>query len=125
MGHWAHGGRAAAGRPWTYGFLANHLWGVAGSSRLDDINATFAQPFVSYTTPAAWTYSLTSESSYDWEAEEWAIPLNVTVSRVIRLGKLPVSLGGGLRWWADSPPNGAEGFGLRLQATLLFPKPGG
>lgn len=125
---WGVGPTAVALRqagPWTYGALANHLWGVAGSSRLDDINATFVQPFVAHTTPTAWTFSLNSETTYDWESEEWSVPVNVVVTKVIRIGRLPVSVGGGLRWWADSPPNGAEGVGLRLVAALMFPKPGG
>jgi hypothetical protein len=29
---------------------------------------------------------------------------------------------GGVRYWADSPDSGAEGFGLRITATLLFPR---
>ena len=41
--------------PWTYGILANHTWSVAGSDSRPDVNATFLQPFLSYTTPTAWT----------------------------------------------------------------------
>ena len=46
---------------WTYGVLANHLWSFAGNDDRQDINATFLQPFVSFTTPTAWTYSLQTE----------------------------------------------------------------
>ena len=42
----------------TYGLLANHIWSVAGGDSRADVNNTFLQPFVSYTTPTAWTYSL-------------------------------------------------------------------
>ena len=38
--------------PWTCGALANHIWSFAGDSDRPDINATFLQPFMSYTTPA-------------------------------------------------------------------------
>jgi hypothetical protein len=31
-------------------------------------------------------------------------------------------VGGGLRYWANSPDSGAEGLGVRLVFTLLFPK---
>jgi len=30
--------------------------------------------------------------------------------------------GGGLRWWADSAPDGPEGLGLRFIVTLLYPR---
>ncbi len=39
--------------PWTYGILANHIWSFAGESNRADVNATFMQPFVSYTTKKA------------------------------------------------------------------------
>ena len=34
-----------------------------------DIDATFLQPFLSYTTTDAWTFTLNTESTYDWESE--------------------------------------------------------
>ncbi len=108
--------------PWTYGVLANHLWSFGGNARRADINATFMQPFVSFATPAAWTFGLNTESTYDWENSQWSLPLNATVSKVTKLGSQLVSIGGGLRYWLESPEAGAEGFGFRLSFTLLFPK---
>jgi hypothetical protein len=87
-----------------------------------DINATFVQPFVSYTTPDAVTYTLNTESTYDWEARQWSVPVNAVVSKVTKLGDQLVSFGGGVRYWADSPDAGAKGFGLRVAVTLLFPR---
>ena len=52
--------------PWTYGALGNHIWSFAGDDNRADISTTFLQPFISYTTPSAWTFSLNTESSYDW-----------------------------------------------------------
>lgn len=122
---WGAGPTAVALRqqgPWTVGMLGNHIWSFAGDSDRSDVNATFLQPFVSYTTPTAWTTSVTSESTYDWEAEQWAIPLNVSASKVTRFGTQLVSVGGGLRYWVDSTPAGPEGLGFRLFVTLLFPR---
>jgi hypothetical protein len=38
------------------------------------VNATFLQPFLSYGTPTAWTYGINTESTYDWESEQWSVP---------------------------------------------------
>jgi len=108
--------------PWTIGALANHIWSFAGDDDRTDINATFLQPFVSYTTPAAWTFTAQTESTYDWEAGHWSVPLNLMATKVTKLGNQLVSVGGGARYWAASPDNGPEGFGIRLMFTLLFPK---
>jgi hypothetical protein len=107
---------------WTRGVLANHVWSFAGEDDRDDVNATFLQPFLTYTTPTSWSYSLTSESSYDWDAEEWAVPVNLTVTKLTRLGTQLLSIGGGVRYWVNDTANGPEGFGFRLNLTLLFPR---
>jgi hypothetical protein len=107
---------------WTYGALFNHIWSVAGDDDRDDISATFMQPFLSYITKTKTTLSLSVESTYDWEAEEWSIPINFGAYQLLKMGKLPVQLGGGVRYWADSPDYGPEGWGARLQFTFLFPK---
>jgi hypothetical protein len=107
---------------WTRGVLANHIWSVAGEDRRADISATFMQPFLTYTTPTRWTFAINTESTYDWENEQWSVPVNVSASKLLRFGNQLVSLGGGLRYWVDSPDSGAEGFGFRMTMTLLFPR---
>ncbi len=107
--------------PWTWGALANHIWSVAGSGN-QDINATFLQPLMSYTTRDAITYGLSTEATYDWKSEQWAVPLSANISKVTKLGNQLVSLNGGVRYWAESTTGGPEGFGFRLQLTLLLPK---
>ncbi len=108
--------------PWTYGMLANHIWSFAGNDNRADVSNTFLQPFLSYTTPTAWTFSLNTESTYDWKNEQWSVPINGVVSKVTKIGSQLVSVGGGVRYWADSPDNGPEGMGFRFLFTLLFPK---
>ncbi len=108
--------------PWTYGALANHLWSFAGGDDRADIDATFLQPFLSYTTPTAWSVALNTESTYDWEGEQWSVPVNCVVTKVTKVGSQLISVGGGVRYWADSPDNGPEGVGFRVVVTLLFPK---
>jgi hypothetical protein len=107
---------------WTVGMLANHIWSFAGDSDRNDISSTFLQPFVSYTTTNAWTFTLNTESSYNWEASEWSIPINFSVSKLVVIDMQPISLTAGLRYWAESPENGPEGWGFRTGITLLFPK---
>jgi hypothetical protein len=98
--------------PWTYGMLANHIWSVAGKSDRSDVNATFVQPFLNYT-----------ESTRNWEAneDEWTVPLNATVTKVLKLGGQLVSVGGGARYYVTGPDT-APDWGLRVILTFLFPK---
>ncbi len=108
---------------WTYGALVTHLWGVAETrSRTPDLDSTFLQPFVAYTTKNAWTFSLNTESSYNWTAEDWAVPINATVAKLTTIGNQKVQFQVGGRHWANEFNNGPEGFGARFTVTFLFPK---
>jgi len=108
--------------PWTYGALANHIESFAGDSVRADISATFLQLFLSYITPSKTTYGLSTESTYDWERDQWSVPVNFTVNQLLKLGDQMVQVGGGVRYWPTSPDAGPEGWGFRLQFTLLYPK---
>jgi len=108
--------------PWTAGMLANHVWSFAGDDDRQDVDNTFLQPFLAYTTSNAWTFSVQSETSYNWETENWSVPVNVAISKLVWLGRLPVSLQAGAGYWAESPPGGPEGFRYRLQLNVVLPR---
>lgn len=108
--------------PWTYGALVNHIESVAGEEDRADVSATFIQPFISYITKTKTTISLNTESTYDWENEEWSVPINFNVLQLLKIGPQIIQVGVGVRYWADSPENGPQDWGARLQLTFLFPK---
>lgn len=107
--------------PWTYGALANHLWDFAGDDARASVNATFLQPFVSYITETKTTFTINAESTYDWQREQWNIPLNLVVSQLLKIGDQPIQLSGGVRYYLETPDGGPE-WGLRFAVTWLFPK---
>ncbi len=108
--------------PWTIGGLMNHIWSFAGEDDRADVSATFLQPFVSYVTKTKTTLGLNLESTYDWESEEWSVPVNGTVSQMLIVGSQIIQVSGGVRYWADSPDGAPQDLGYRLQLTFLFPK---
>ncbi|MCM3903591.1 MAG: hypothetical protein ND866_17955, partial [Pyrinomonadaceae bacterium] len=86
------------------------------------VNTDFVQPFLAYSTRDGWTYTLNTESTYDWTSNHWSVPIHFQITKVVRFGKQPVSFGGGMRCWATSPTGGAEGCGIRIIVTGIFPK---
>ena len=137
FGKWGAGPTALAlqqNHGWTYGMLVNHLWSYADAGRYaasdagdasdgsgGQVNATFIQPFVSYTTKTFTTFGLNTESTYDWSNNQWTVPLNVSVSQFLKLGKQPIQLSLGAKYYADGPSGGPD-WGLRFAITFLFPK---
>jgi len=78
------------------------IWSFAGPHSRADVNSTFLQPFVSYTTKTYTPFGLNTESTYDWANSQWTVPINVTVSQLLKIG--------GPDW------------GLRFTVRFLFPK---
>ncbi|MCB1125381.1 MAG: transporter [Verrucomicrobiae bacterium] len=106
---------------WTYGALVNQIWSVAGNDNRDEVNATFLQPFISYTTPKQTTFTINSESTYDWEHEQWTTPVNLMVGQLVKVGGTPVQFQVGGKYYVAGP-DAAPDWGIRFSVTLLFPK---
>lgn len=108
--------------PWTYGVLANHLTSFAGEGGREDVNLSYVEPWLSFVTKTNTTLSISTETNYDWEAGGWSVPVNLIVDQLFQIGKQHIAVGGAIKYWAESTDSGPEGFGFRLQMTLLFPK---
>jgi hypothetical protein len=76
--------------PWTFGGLANHIWSIVGDGDRTDVSSTFLQPFVSYTTPEAWTCALVQDELRLNSLEAAVEP----VTRVFGKGRVDASAGG-------------------------------
>ncbi len=109
---------------WTYGALANHVWSFAGLEGRSDVNQTFLQPFLAYGTQRGVTFTVNTESTANWEAadgEEWTVPIHLQITKVVRLGRKPLSVGGGAGYYLEKPTGGPD-WRIRAILTLLFPK---
>jgi hypothetical protein len=108
---------------WTYGALASQMWSISNDSQKSDYSSLFVQPFLAFTTKTYTTAGINTESTYNWKARQWSVPVNLTLTQILKIGKQPLSLQVGTRYWADTPDGvGPKGWGYRFQLTLLFPK---
>ena len=103
------------------------LFGATGKRNQRDwpgieIKSAVEPSSISPATPTGISYTLQSESTYDWEISDWSIPVLIGVGKVTAIGKQRVQIFAGARYYLSSLPNGPEGFGLRLNFVLLFPK---
>jgi hypothetical protein len=109
---------------WTVGILANQIWSFAGASDRREVNSTFLQPFISYTTHHATTFSINTESTYDWVARQWTVPMNVAVAQLFGPREthlpIPIQLQLGYRYYFDKP-RGGPSQGVRFSIIGLLP----
>lgn len=108
-------------KAWTVGTLGNHIWSVAGPSGRQDVSASLLQPFVSYNLGQGRSMSLSLDSTYDWEAKQWTLPINLGATQVFKVSDEAMSLQVGGRYYADGP-KGTPKWGLRTTLTFMFPE---
>jgi hypothetical protein len=110
--------------PWTAGALMNQLWSVVIEEHRSSLNQMFVQPFIAYTTKTHTTFTLSSESTANWNATsddgKWTVPLIFQISQILKIGKQPISLQIGGKYYADTPRYGPN-WGVRFALTLLYP----
>jgi hypothetical protein len=108
----------------TAGALMNQLWSVAIQEDRKSFSQMFLQPFLAYTTKTHTTFTLSSEMSANWNNDpgdaKWTIPLIFQISQILKIGKQPISIQVGGKYYADSPRYGPD-WGVRFALTLLYP----
>src|SRR5262249_41120970 len=108
---------------WTYGALTYQIWSYGKTGPGPEVSQFFLQPFLSFTTRTAFTVTLNSETSFDWKAKQWTVPINLEFSQVVKVAGQPLSFQIGPRYYASTPPGGPR-WGARFNLTFLFPERG-
>jgi hypothetical protein len=125
-GKWSAGPTAVVLRqsgPVTVGALWNQVWSFSGDSTRSDVSQMFLQPFVAYTGKNLVTYTLQSEMTANWKAddEQWSVPINVIVSKLSSFGVFPASYQIGFGAYAVHPDIGPS-WKIRGAIVVLLPR---
>ena len=109
--------------PWTIGALMNQLWSVVISEDRSSVSQMFVQPFISYTTKTHTTFTIDTESTANWNASgidgKWTVPVIFQISQILKIGKQPISIQIGGKYYADTPRYGPNwGVRFKLHAPL-------
>ncbi|MBK9528483.1 MAG: neuromedin U [Acidobacteria bacterium] len=111
-------------KKWTFGFLVNNTWSVAGKSNRPATNQGIFQYFINYNLKKGYYLTWQPTITFNWKAtgsERWLVPFGGGVGRIMKLGNQPVNIS--VQAYANPvrQPN-AGSFTLRFQFTLLYPK---
>jgi hypothetical protein len=110
--------------PWTIGALMNQLWSVVIEDHRSSLSQMFVQPFIAYTTKTHTTFTIDTESTANWDATsadgKWTVPVIFQISQILKIGKQPISIQIGGKYYADTPRYGPN-WGVRFNLTLLYP----
>lgn len=123
-GKWAVGPTAVVleqDKSMTYGMMVNHLWSFAGDNLRPDMSLSFLEPFFTYTTKTATSFSILTESNYDWLNRQWYVPIEAGLGQMLLFGHQPVSFGLTGKYWAVKPQTSGD-WSLRFTITFIFAK---
>jgi len=77
-----------------YGALVTQAYSTNGSLG-EDFSVATVQSWVDYSTAEGITYEIMTESTYDWNAKEWAVPLAFTINQYMVVGGQAFIIGAG------------------------------
>ncbi|MGA6926611.1 MAG: hypothetical protein WBY88_13060 [Desulfosarcina sp.] len=71
-----------------YGIFPSHQWNVTGWSG-ESFSTTQFQPVLKFLLGDGWTVGSSPIGFYNWESSEWTIPINLSASKTVIIGKTP------------------------------------
>ncbi len=90
------------GKKHVLGVFPNHQWDVGGSGDAD-INLTTVQLFAISLPGGGWNLGTVPVISYDHVADEWTVPLNLSVGRTVVMGGRPWKIGMEFNYFVEQP----------------------
>ena len=94
---------------YVVGIYPNHQWNIAGEDSFDT-SITVIQAFATVLPGGGWALGSAPIMSYDWEASQWAIPLNFTVSKTLTWADKPYKLDFTIDYFVER----SDAFGAEL-----------
>ncbi len=95
-----------ATKKYVLGTLTNHQWSVGGSGDAD-ISLTTIQLFYTAIRGGGWTVGSGPSITYDWEADQWTVPLQINAGKTVIWNGRPWKLGGEINYYVEK----ADAFG--------------
>ena len=107
---------------WTYGFLVNQVWSVAGDADRSDVNQMYLQPFVTHNWKSGSGLTVNMEMTQNWEAGTTSAYINIMGGALTKFGNQLVQFQVGPRLQVAAPEGSKSPFGVRAAAIFVFPK---
>lgn len=108
-GQWTLGPELLIGKlnpKWVAGLFPSHQWDVAGWTE-KQINITSIQVFYTYLPGGGWSVGSGPTITYDWESEQWTVPLQVNAGKTVVWNGRPWKLSAEVNYYVEK----ADSFG--------------
>jgi hypothetical protein len=127
QGKWQVGPAALAGYlsdKWILAALVQN-WTSYGGSGPQTTNGMNLQPVASYFLPDGWSIGYSGNILANWKAtggNTWTVPVGLSVSKVVKLGPLPVRFALGGQYMVVNPKDFGQKWNIQLVIAPVLPK---
>lgn len=104
-GRWSIGPEILIGKldkKYVLGVLPNHQWDIAGWTD-KTVNLTTIQIFATYLPGGGWNVGSLPVINYDWDNEQWTVPINLTLGKSMILGGRPWKFALEANYYVEKP----------------------
>ena len=102
------------------GFFPSHQWDVAGWKD-GQFSTTKVEPFITYLPGGGWSIGSDPKMTYDWVDNEWTIPLNLQVGKIVKFGKTPVKIELEGSYYVEQPDRFGPDWMIGVNFTPVVP----
>ena len=108
--------------PWVFGLVANNIWTFDGATGGNATNQMLLNPFVSYHFGDGWALLSSPQITANWigTGNKWTVPVGGGISKVVRIGELPIKLELAAYYNAIRPTVSQDLWQLQATLTLVF-----
>lgn len=110
---------------WILGALYQSWWSFAGSDLRSETASMNLQPFASYFLRDGWSVGYSGNILANWKnsaGSDYTVPIGLAVSKVTKLGKLPVRFQLAVQWMAVQPDLYGQKWNFQLVMSPVLPK---
>jgi len=128
QGKWQVGPAAIVGylsKEFILGAFVQNWTSFAGDRSRPGTNQMNLQPIAAYFFGEGWSIGYSGNILANWEAESgdvWTIPVGLGISKVVKLGKLPVKLGIAGQYMPVHPDTFGQQWNIQFNMTPVIPK---
>lgn len=107
---------------WSVGAITRHLWSYEEHGE-QEVNATLLDPWLNHAWESGFSVTLEGEASYDWNAEEWTVPIGAVLHQLVEIGGQQIDFGLQFLHFAERTPDDPN-WSVSFTIDLLFERNG-
>ena len=128
QGKWQAGPAVVVGyltKDFIVGVFPQQWFSFAGDSSRPDTSQMNLQPFAAWFFGEGWKVGYSGNILADWKApsnNRWTVPIGVELGKVVKLGRVPVSIALAVQYMPIRPDNVGQQWNFQLALTPVLPK---